>query len=353
MNDLQECIQTTRDYREFKRALAVHNTLAGRPWADVTAELGVNASFIKTWRSRYKHEGLSGLSGGYQGSKGYLSGAEKKAVVTWIQAQESWDIATLSHDIAVTYDVRYKSPQSYYALLKTARISWKKFQNRHPDADPTQVTSKRQDIKQYTLTHAPAIIVKRTIELAVDECHVVWGDACGYGWGRRNERSEVPIANIRERQTDYGALNLLTGCVALWRASAGNKEHTVGFLKYLRQYFQGRRMIILWDGAPYHRAQLVRDYLAALQGPDCPEPQRHIQFIRFAPYAPAQNPMEDVWLAGKREVRRRWAELSEFRDVNTIFSSTITRRPFYFHKLDWYGRDVFIQGRRKHGFLWE
>ncbi len=353
MNDLQEFIQTTQDHRELKRALAVQNTLAGRPWADVATELGVKRSFLGTWRRRYKREGIACLHVGYHGSKGSLNPAEKKAVLAWIKEQDAWAIRPLYDHIATTYGVRYKSQQSYYALLKAARVSWKKSQDRQPKADPKKVTAKRHEIKTATLREAPAIIGNRTIELAADECHLLWGDARGYGWGRRNERIEVPISNIRERQTYYGALNLLTGWIVLWRASAGNKENTVEFLKYLRQCFQGRRMIILWDGAPYHTAQLVRDYLTVLQGPACPEAHRQIQLIRFAPYAPQQNPMEDVWLAGKREIRRQWAELSSFHDVKTLFSSTITHRPFYFHKLDWYGRDVLIQGRRKQGFLWE
>jgi transposase len=196
-------------------------------------------------------------------------------------------------------------------------------------------------------------MLKQTVELAVDECHLVWGDARGYGWGPRHERLTIPITNIRIRQTYYGALNLLTGWAVLWKAASGNKEHTVAFLKYLRQYFQGRRLIILWDGASYHRAHVVQNYLTDLQGPNCPEPHRHIHLIQFAPYAPKQNPMEDVWLAGKRAVREHWADLASFEDVKPLFSSTITRRPFYFKKLDWYGRDVLIAGRRQRGFRWE
>lgn len=199
----------------------------------------------------------------------------------------------------------------------------------------------------------PAIILKQTVELAVDECHVLWGDACGYVWGPRNKRVSLPVKNVKARQTYYGALNLLTGWTALWKGTAGNKENTVAFLKYLRQYFQGRRMVILWDGAPYHRAHLVQDYLTDIQGRDCPEPQRRIQLIQFAPYAPIQNPMEDVWLVGKRAVRQHWADIRSFQDVNTIFSSTILHRPFYFEKLNWYGRDVLIAARRKAGLHWE
>lgn len=189
--------------------------------------------------------------------------------------------------------------------------------------------------------------------LAVDECHLVWGDTCGYVWGPRNERVFVPIENIRDRQTYYGALNLLTGWTKLWEADAGNKENTVAFLTYLRQCFQGRRLIILWDGSPYHRAHLVRDYLIKINGPVCPEPARRIQLIRFAPYAPAQNPMEDVWLAGKRQLRKQWADVHTFADAKDIFVTTIRNTPWRFEKLNWYGRDHLIQARRQHGFLWE
>ena len=186
----------------------------------------------------------------------------------------------------------------------------------------------------------------------VDECHLVWGDACGYGWGPRGDRIEIPITNIRARQSYYGALNLLTGWTVLWEAAAGNKEHTVAFLIYLRQCFQGRRMIVVWDGAPYHRAQVVRDYLTQVNGPACPEPERRIQLIQFAPYAPTQNPMEDVWLAGKRQVRKQWADLGTFGDVKTVFSTTVTRTQFLFEKLNWYGRDHLIRARRAQGLSW-
>lgn len=41
----------------------------------------------------------------------------------------------------------------------------------------------------------------------IDECHLLWGDVCGYAWGRTDLRIEIPIQNERERQTYYGALD--------------------------------------------------------------------------------------------------------------------------------------------------
>ena len=94
--------------------------------------------------------------------------------------------------------------------------------------------------------------------LMLDECHLRWGDACGYAWGPMDQRLTIPISNVRERQTYYGALNLLTGRVTLWEAGAGNAENTVAFLTYLRQCFQGRRLLICWDGARYLRPSSCR-----------------------------------------------------------------------------------------------
>ena len=150
MAELQTFIQTTRESRELKRALAVQNTLAGRSWPDVAAELGVTTAFIGKWRWRYKREGLACLRLGYQGSSGYLAPAEKTAVLAWIQAQTCWDVRRVQAHIWEQYGVRYKSRQSYYALLKAARQSWKKTQHRHPDADVAKIAAKRAEIKKNT-----------------------------------------------------------------------------------------------------------------------------------------------------------------------------------------------------------
>jgi len=46
--------------------------------------------------------------------------------------------------------------------------------------------------------------------LFLDECYLLWGDICGYIWGKRNQRVEVPIASPKQRQTYFGALDYHT-----------------------------------------------------------------------------------------------------------------------------------------------
>ena len=64
-----------------------------------------------------------------------------------------------------------------------------------------------------------------------DECHLLWGDICGYVWGKTNERVEIPVISQRQRQTYYGALNIQS-CECLVKAyEKGNSESTVNFLQ--------------------------------------------------------------------------------------------------------------------------
>lgn len=155
MDDLRRFIQTARDSRELKRALAVQNTLAGRPRAEVAAELGYTVSFVDKWRWRYKRDGVEGLRLGYKGSVGYLTGEQKTAIRAWILDQDRWDVRALQAHLEQTYGVRYKAVKSYHMLLADAHMAWKKSQPDQPDADPVVVAATRDTIKKKRRTRPP------------------------------------------------------------------------------------------------------------------------------------------------------------------------------------------------------
>ncbi|CDH43092.1 transposase [Candidatus Contendibacter odensensis] len=100
------------------------------------------------------------------------------------------------------------------------------------------------------------------VVFAEDECHLLSGDTLGCVWGRKNERTEVPIKNARDKQTYYGALNLYNKDFVLAPCKKGNGENTVLFIKKLRDLNPDKKLMIIWDGASYHRCQEVHDYLS-------------------------------------------------------------------------------------------
>lgn len=165
---------------------------------------------------------------------------------------------------------------------------------------------------------------------------MLWGDLCGYVWGKAKERIEVPILNERDKQTYYGAVNLKTQQCLIQPYKAGDSEATIAFLTYLHQQFPDRRIALIWDGATYHRSQEVKNYLASLnQGLD--ESDWKITCIRFAPNDPKQNPIEDIWLQAKRFIREFYYLCSSFDLVKFGFELVTHLQKFDFPKLFTYG----------------
>jgi transposase len=192
----------------------------------------------------------------------------------------------------------------------------------------------RPDQKK-TNQEAWQIVRKTTVVVCVEECHLLWGDPLGDGWGPRGKRVEIPLLNERERQTSYGAVNLMTGSAFVMPAEAGNSETSVNCLKTLRCNFQGRRFLGIWDRASYHRGDLVKAYLKELNGAR-PEQERLIHLAYVAPNAPEQNPMEDVWVAAKRWIRKHFFLFETFKQVKHRFVTFIHDFILKTIKFEWY-----------------
>src|SRR4051812_44063125 len=87
------------------------------------------------------------------------------------------------------------------------------------------------------------------------------GDVCGYTWRCRGVKFRMPMSNERIRQTYFGVLNVLTGKVLIRRSSTAHAVTTIAFLTYLLQSHPGAKLTICWDGAGYHRSDLVAEFI--------------------------------------------------------------------------------------------
>ena len=72
-------------------------------------------------------------------------------------------------------------------------------------------------------------------------------------------------------------------------------------------------MAIFWDGATYHNSQEFREYLMLINQ-DLPEEEWLINCTKFAPNAPEQNPVEDIWLPGKNLIRQFYHLCSSLKE---------------------------------------
>ncbi len=172
----------------------------------------------------------------------------------------------------------------------------------------------------------------RRVVLFVDECHLLWGDLCGYAWGPKGEPNAVPMTNTKSRQTYYGGLNLFTGQTVVKAFNRGNTECTIAFLDFLQQQFPDQLLTLIWDGATYHTSADVRAYLTELNA-DLAETQWPITCIKLAPHAPEQNPIETIWGVAKNLLQQNYHQLTSFAKVKRFFVDATQDHLFSFKNL--------------------
>ena len=108
-------------------------------------------------------------------------------------------------------------------------------------------------------------------------------------------RGQVPVLDVpltRDHLSLIGGVTP-TGRVLLQvREQALRGPDVVRFLQHLLRHIAGK-LLVVWDGSPIHRAQVVRDFLA--QGA-----AKRLHLEPLPAYAPELNPAEGLWHTLKR-----------------------------------------------------
>ena len=108
-------------------------------------------------------------------------------------------------------------------------------------------------------------------------------------WVLRGEPALVDSTSPRygEKASYYSAVCLETGEVE-WMELEGNSnsETSAAFLEQLRER-HGGRLNLIWDNAPAHRGEAVREYLRT--------PGLHLRLVNLPGYSPDFNAHEAVW----------------------------------------------------------
>jgi transposase len=139
---IKEFLKNPSNGRENQRALAVKLVLEGYRYQAVSKILSVSLGFISKWVNAFNFGGINALRSRYKGSKSYLTNQERTEVIEWLIEQKAWDISELEVYLIEKYDVVYQSLQSYYQILKEAKISWQKGQQINPRSNE-EVTKKK------------------------------------------------------------------------------------------------------------------------------------------------------------------------------------------------------------------
>lgn len=311
-------IDSNPDSREMKRALAVKLALSGYKYQTISTILNVSIAFVSKWKILFNNSGIEGLRLKYKGAKKKLTLFQETETIKWLLCQDYWDISELEIYLIESYDVVFKSKESYYKIYKKAKITRQKAEKVNPRKNPEIVEKRNQEINQILSERRAELEAGTLIAYAIDECHLMGGDIVDRAWGSSKNRVEIPIKNYRDRQTYYGGLNLLKPELVLEKYPTGNGDCTVKFVKKLLSMNPGKKILIFWDGAKYHLGSKMKEFLAK-QNDGLNEKEWKITCELFAPYAPEENPVEAIWFQLKSLLRRCYRFGKTFKIINQLF----------------------------------
>jgi transposase len=103
---------------------------------------------------------------------------------------------------------------------------------------------------------------------------------------------DIQVNQEKEQQSFYSITDLKSGKCHLRLHDRLSSKNTVKVLKSLEDIYRNKKMLLLWDGAPWHRGE-VKQYLKQKSK----KWQLHIEY--FPPYWPKLNPQERIWKEAK------------------------------------------------------
>jgi transposase len=195
-----------------------------------------------------------------------------------------WTLKKLQRWVS-TKLARQVSRNTLRTILRAAGLRWKQCKKLLTKAD----AKKRAHFVEQFQALYDRMCCGEVVIVYVDEVHLHQDLAVGYTWFPVGEANWVPSTSPGHsaRLNYFGAYNFTDGACFLWENGQCNGETTLPFLHQLSHWLAEttRQVVLIWDGASYHRSSQVRPLVAQLG----------FQLLPLPGYSPDLNPIEALW----------------------------------------------------------
>jgi transposase len=220
-----------------------------------------------------------------------------------------WTLKKLRQWLADKFG-RIVAKATLHKILRAAGLSWKKCKKLLKKGDPEQRTLfVERFLKLYE-----QVVRGEVVLIYIDESHFHRDLENGYLWGRVGRRvwRLSCCAPLCDRINWYGAYNFSDGQCLIWNEGNCCQEHTVEFLRRVHKWVvaAGRRIVVIWDNAPWHVAGSVKQVAQELG----------IELVQLPSYSPDLNAIEALWKWMREEV----TQLTCYDSLRALFDACKT-----------------------------
>lgn len=285
-------------------------------------------STLEDWVRDWCTQRMASLFTGHAGNlnRSFLT-AEQKEAVEQVLSQppgdeylpaQFWDVPKLDRWLSTTFNVEYASPTSYQFLLRMAGLSFhkpEKFDRRR--ADDKLIDQRIKEIREEL---AVPLADEDTLVSAADEVRIDQEAVVRRAWYEKNTKTVLQVDRQKASQSFIGFLDQNTGQCLTLRLDWQNSATILEAVQTLVGLYPGKKIVIVWDNATWHKNQLLRAELGLGQS------LRDVHLINFPPYAPDHNPIEHVWNDAKNAISN--VQRDDFESTVTAFEAHTRSRSF-------------------------
>lgn len=301
-NELKKLIKNKESTRsELLRAQAVLLIDVKSSQEEIELLTGFDKKYAFKLRKKYLEIGLIALADKRKAKpRSLLTRGQREQVIKILKESipkdfgfetDFWSTLILGKLIKEQYNVHYKSRTPMYLLFKEAKFTFHKPSGEYNKRDEDAVKAWIQEMSPIIQA---AYADDNTVVLVADEMILSTQTTFQKVWLPQGEYPKIDISNKRDRRGIYGFLNMKTGQEHAFKTKKINSEETGKILGLIGSIYKNKKIVLIWDGAPWHRSEMIKDFLT--------KTQYSFQLFRFPPYAPEENPQEHIWKAGRSKV---------------------------------------------------
>lgn len=201
-----------------------------------------------------------------------------------------WTTGILGEFIQRNYKVQYKSRTSLYLIFRQSRFSFHKPGRVYEKRDEEKVKIWREEIRPILKR---AFKDSKTVLLVEDEMVLSSQTTFQKIWLPQGEYPKIEVSNTKMNRSVYGFLNLKSGEEHAFKRERQNMFITAEILKEIRSFYPDKKVLVLWDGAGWHRGSRVSEFVRE---------DGKMKTLYFPSYSPEENPQEHVWKKGRSQI---------------------------------------------------